>query len=100
MDGSELVFIIMPIVIPLTLCLAVALPFVAGRPAGPSHPATHSRRTGGRREAEAVTPVGESASPATAPYGWQLPRRFPGAATGPVGRVPKNSSANANAGAR
>jgi hypothetical protein len=31
MDGSELVFIVMPIVIPLTLCLAVVLPFVAGR---------------------------------------------------------------------
>jgi hypothetical protein len=29
MDGSELVFIVMPIVIPLTLCLAVVLPFIA-----------------------------------------------------------------------
>jgi hypothetical protein len=31
MDGSELVFILMPIVIPVALCLAVVLPFIAGR---------------------------------------------------------------------
>ncbi len=31
MDGSELVFIVMPIVIPLVLGIMVALPFVADR---------------------------------------------------------------------
>ena len=31
MDGSELVFIVMPIVIPLALGIMVALPFVASR---------------------------------------------------------------------
>jgi len=31
MDGSELVFIVMPIVIPLALGIMVALPFVADR---------------------------------------------------------------------
>jgi hypothetical protein len=28
---APVVFIVMPIVIPLTLCLAVVLPFIAGR---------------------------------------------------------------------
>ncbi len=31
MDGSELLFIVMPIVIPLALGIAVAAPFVASR---------------------------------------------------------------------
>ena len=31
MDGSSLLFIVMPIVIPLALFIAVALPFIASR---------------------------------------------------------------------
>jgi hypothetical protein len=31
MDGSTLLFIVMPIVIALTLAIMIALPFIAGR---------------------------------------------------------------------
>lgn len=33
MDGSNLVFIVVPVVIPLVLAIGVALPFIAGRDA-------------------------------------------------------------------
>jgi hypothetical protein len=37
MDGSDLVFIVVPVVIPLVLAIGVALPFIAARDTARAH---------------------------------------------------------------
>ena len=49
MDGSSLIFIIVPIAIPIALFTGVALPFIAASRSGRSH----ARAAGGRTSAEA-----------------------------------------------
>ncbi len=65
MDGSELVFIVMPIVIPLALGIMVALPFVASRVGhGGRERGMEPERADMRWRAAGPT------SPVTAPAGW------------------------------
>jgi hypothetical protein len=65
MDGSELVFIVMPIVIPLALGIMVALPFVADR-VWPTY-REHAREP---ERADMRWRAREPTSPVTAPAGW------------------------------
>ncbi len=55
MDGSELVFIVMPIVIPLALGIMVALPFVADRIGGAHR--ERGRGAGAGRDASSPRPA-------------------------------------------
>ena len=44
MQGSDLIFIVLPVVIPLVLAIGVALPFIADSLAGRSQPARDAMR--------------------------------------------------------
>ena len=70
MNGSELVFIVTPIVIPLVLIIGIALPFIADSRAGLRRPATHPERSEKRGRVNSRAPDHEFASSVSGPSIW------------------------------